>query len=350
MSALCKRCVLPERKPFIRFNPEGICNICEDFETKKSKSKAQLLETELTRVLNRYRGRGKYDCLVMCSGGKDSTASLYYMKKRYGLNPLAFTFDNGFECEQALRNVKEATRILEVDWLYFKSEFMLDMFSEVVKTKSKFSLCPLCSLWYMQLTYQVATQHNLYLIISGWTQGQLTSPVLSSRFSAGLQPESASSDLAPENEFLLLCEKIPGFIDLMRKKYFKYKDFPKTMNEIKKKYRLSKKAMILSPHWFLPQEAEEYTEIIKRELKWEPIKSSYPGGSTNCALNFLGSFLSMQAYDFTHFHVEMSKLIRLGKMSREEALRKLQINIDEEPASSEISAVLNKLGCARHEL
>ena len=54
----------------------------------------------------------------MCSGGKDSTSSLYYVKKRYNLNPLAFTFDHGFETEEAMRNIKNAVEILDVDFLY----------------------------------------------------------------------------------------------------------------------------------------------------------------------------------------------------------------------------------------
>ena len=102
---------------------------------------------------------------------------------------------------------------------------------------------------------------------------------------------------------------------------------------------------MLSPHWFLPYQPEEYTELIKKELNWAPIKFSYPAGSSNCSLNYLGSYLSMQGYGFTHFHVEMSKLIRLGELSREEALKKLEININDEPTAFIISSVLEKLGC-----
>ncbi|MBU1726595.1 MAG: hypothetical protein KJ880_03090 [Candidatus Omnitrophica bacterium] len=347
---LCKRCVLPENKPYIYLNEEGVCNICLDFDRRRSKENAALLEFELIKVLEKYKGKGKYDCLVMCSGGKDSTSSLYFIKKRYRLNPLAFTFDNGFESEGAIANVRNAVEKLKVDWLYFKSDFMQEMFSEVIKTKSKFSLCPLCSLWYIQLTYQVATQYDLALIISGWTQGQLTSPVLTKRFGSGLQPERMSCILQPESEFLLLCEQIPPFIDVMRKKYKKYSDFPKSMNDIKKKYRISKKAMILSPHWFLPYDPKEYVELIKNELGWKKIEFSYPAESTNCYLNVLGSYLSMQAYGFTHFHVEMSKLVRLGKLSRQEALDKLDLDINIEPGPSIIMSVLKKLGCAKGDL
>jgi hypothetical protein len=349
---LCKRCVLPEYKPHIYLNEEGLCNICVDFDKRKnSGQRTKLLESELTKVLAKYRGKGKYDCLVMCSGGKDSTSSLYYIKKKYKLNPLVFTFDNGFESKEAIENVRNAVKALGADWLYFKSEIMKDIYAEVLKTKYKFSLCPLCSLWYMMLTYQIATQYNTPLIIAGWTRGQLRKPVISIGYGrGGLQSVNTPANLQEEVEIKVLCESIPSFIDIMKSKYPKYKDFPKTMKEAMGKYRISKKGMVLSPHWFLADEPAEYTELITKELNWKPIPLSYPKGSTNCYLNCLGSYLSIQGYGFTHFHVEMSKLIRLGELSRQEALEKLKIDIDTDPFSSTIDSVLNKLGCTRQDL
>jgi len=334
MNMQCKRCVLPEHKPYIYLNEEGICNICVDSAASKGQLQgSNLLESELIKILAKYKGKAKYDCLVMCSGGKDSTSSLYYIKRRYRLNPLVFTFDNDFESKEAIDNVRNAVERLGVDWLYFRSEFMKEMFAEAVKMKYRFSLCPLCSLWYMMLTYQVAQQYNTPLIVAGWTPGQL-------RGAGGYG----------EAEFTVLCELISPFIDIMRKKYPKYKDFPKTMQEVMKKYRISRKGMVLSPHWFLNDEPAEYMELIKKELGWRPITVSYPQGSTNCYLNCLGSYLSLQSYGFTHFHVEMSKLIRLGQLTRQEALAKLKLDIDTEPFSSTVDSVLNKLGCARQDL
>jgi len=79
---ICKRCVLPESKPDIYLNEEGLCNICVDFDRQRSfRQDKQLLESDLVKILDQYRGKGKHDCLLMCSGGKDSVMSLYYMKK-----------------------------------------------------------------------------------------------------------------------------------------------------------------------------------------------------------------------------------------------------------------------------
>ena len=148
----CIRCVLPERKPDIWLNDKGVCNICVEYAVNsKSNKQTKLLETDFIRTVNRYRGKQKYDCLLMCSGGKDSISALYYLKKRYSLNPLVFTFDHGFENQDALNNIENAVEILGVDSLFFKSVYMKDMFSEVIKTNSKrlfamFALFGICRL------------------------------------------------------------------------------------------------------------------------------------------------------------------------------------------------------------
>ena len=230
----CKKCVLPDHEPEIQIGEDGICDKCLDHDKLvPNTTKNILLESELVKLLDKYRGKRKYDCLVMCSGGKDSTSSLYYMKKRYKLNPMAFTFDNGFEHETAIDNVKTAVEILGVDWYYYKSSFMTDMFAEMVKTGSKFPVCPLCSLWYMQKVYSFAEKYDIRLVIGGWTSGQLSQQEVPSFTGDRLLSKDVKSDLQTEME--LLCSDIPEFVQKMRQKYPKYNDFPCTMEEVQKK-------------------------------------------------------------------------------------------------------------------
>ena len=209
--------------------------------------------------------------------------------------------------------------MLEVDWMYFKSDFMNDMYAEVIDKGFRFPFCPLCSLWYMQLTYEIATRYDLPLIVGGWTMGQMTS---------WLNSGSVMDETTKDAEFALLTEDLPLFIEMVQKKYAKYDQFPKSMKELRKKYKIVKKAVILSPHWFLKMDPLEYTDLIQRKLSWRSIDFSYPKMSTNCSLSYVGSYLSMEKYGYTHFHVEMSKLIRSGKLSRAEAVKALEANFD----------------------
>lgn len=324
-SKICQRCVLPEGKPDIWLNEEGTCNICLEHEkTKNSIENRKAFESDLVIILNQYRSKGKYDCLVMCSGGKDSTSALYYMKRRYKLNPLAFTFDHGFETEDAMENVRNAVEILGVDFLFFKSDFMKDMFSKILKTKSKAVICHPCSIWYMQLTFDITAKYDIPIIIAGWTKGQSTRQPVMSKCGCNIhQPEYAS-----------MAKATKEFSDSYVKSDPKYKDFPKSMEEVLTKAKKRHKCIVLSPHWFLNKDPEEYVETIKKELKWKYPRLSYPAKTTNCYLNFISVYNSMKYYGYTHYHVEMSKLIREGLLPREQALKDLEINFDKELLNS----------------
>lgn len=326
---ICKRCVLPEHKPDILLNAEGVCSVCLEYD-KLKQPLDKSLETDFIKLLNTYKSKGEYDCLVMCSGGKDSTSALYYMKKRYKLNPLAFTFDHGFETEDAMENIRNAVEVLGVDFLLFKSDFMLEMFSEMVKTDSRAVLCHPCSIWYMDLAFKMAFRFNIPIIIAGWTKGQSTKQPLMSRCGCSIH----------QPEFYSMAKATNDFLDKYIKDNPKYKNFPRSMEDVLTRAKMRQKCVVLSPHWFLPFDSETYVETIKKELKWKLPRLSYPANSTNCYLNFISVYNSMKNYGYTHYHVEMSKLIREGLLSREEALKNLEVNFSRELLNS-IAGKLN---------
>ena len=322
---VCKRCVLPESRPDLWIDEEGLCNICVEYDrTKNSCETDSVLETDFTKILNKYRGKKKYECLVMCSGGKDSTSALYYMTKRYKLNPLAFTFDHGFETEDAMENVRKAVEKLEVDFLFFKSDAMKAMFSKLLELDSRAVMCHPCSIWYMQLTYDMAARFDIPIIIAGWTKGQsLRQPVMTKCGCNASTPEFASMARATRE-----------FIEKHVHTDPQYKDFPTSMEDVMKRAKKKHKCMVLSPHWFLPFDQETYVDTIKREVDWKVPRLSYPKGTTNCYLNFISVYNSMKHYGYTHYHVEMSKMIRDGLMSREQALSDLEIDFDKDLLNS----------------
>ena len=283
--AICRKCVLPEASPDISLDGEGVCNICRAYEKNKAlNSKTDFLETEFIKILNQNKPRGRYDCLVMCSGGKDSIAALYYMKKRFKRNPLAFTFDHGFETEEALENVRNAVEILNVDFLFFKSDFMKELFSDVVKSGSKAVLCHPCSIWYMGLAFEMAARFDIPIIMAGWTKGQSTNQQVMSRCGCNIH----------EAEFVSMAKATNEFLDAYLKTNSKYRDFPRSMEEVLSRAKKKHKCLVLSPHWFLPDSSDVYVEIIKKELKWKFPSLSYPMRSTNCYLNFLSVYNSMR--------------------------------------------------------
>ena len=69
----CSRCLYPlTTRPSITFDEEGICSGCRTDEKKAVIDWAGRLE-KLKELVEPYKGRGDYDCIIGVSGGKDST-------------------------------------------------------------------------------------------------------------------------------------------------------------------------------------------------------------------------------------------------------------------------------------
>lgn len=87
----CQRCILPDTRPNLTLNAEGICNACESHATKKVID-WQSRETAFRAVVaNAKSGSSGYDCLIPVSGGKDSTWQVVKCLE-YGLKPLTVTW------------------------------------------------------------------------------------------------------------------------------------------------------------------------------------------------------------------------------------------------------------------
>lgn len=91
MLTYCKSCVMPDTKPDLHMDEEGVCNACRSYESRKEIN-WDVRYTELLNLLEKYRDRkgGNWDCIVPVSGGKDSTYQVIRILQ-LGLNPLCVT-------------------------------------------------------------------------------------------------------------------------------------------------------------------------------------------------------------------------------------------------------------------
>lgn len=96
----CTRCILPETMPFISFDEQGVCNYCRNFRPMQVSGREQIERL----VAPHRRSDGEADCLVMFSGGRDSSYGLHLIKKELGLNPIAYTYDWGMITDLGRRN------------------------------------------------------------------------------------------------------------------------------------------------------------------------------------------------------------------------------------------------------
>ena len=70
-------------------------------------------------LVDQYRGKGLYDCIVPFSGGKDSTFRLWYVVRELGLKPLVVRFDHWFYRPLVQENNTRTFKHLGVDVLNF---------------------------------------------------------------------------------------------------------------------------------------------------------------------------------------------------------------------------------------
>ncbi len=91
----CKKCVMPDTRPGIKFNNDGICYPCLNHENKK-KVDWDSRWKELEELCNKYRNSNNnyYDCIITASAGKDSHFQIYIFKEKLKMNPLIVMVDN----------------------------------------------------------------------------------------------------------------------------------------------------------------------------------------------------------------------------------------------------------------
>ena len=118
MIKYCKKCVMPNTKPKLRFDEEGVCNASRNFENRKEINWEERKKS-LEKILNRYRSKdgSNWDCIIPVSGGKDSTFQVIKMLE-LGMNPLCVTSTTCNLTEIGRRNI-ENLQNLGVDHIEF---------------------------------------------------------------------------------------------------------------------------------------------------------------------------------------------------------------------------------------
>ncbi|MBI5065184.1 7-cyano-7-deazaguanine synthase [Candidatus Woesearchaeota archaeon] len=201
---MCKICVNTNSNPAIKFDKFEICHVCRSY---KKNLDLKHLKKELDFLKTFKKKNRKYNVLVGISGGKDSTATLYTIKKM-GFKPLAFTFNLGYLPETTIPRSKEIAKFLGVDHEVINirkyiRKIDLDSYKKTVKlyeepfnfeTKKKFKksyeigrkhysvkcnhspvfvrTCQLCRRMVIRAYYGEAIKRNISAIILGineWT-------------------------------------------------------------------------------------------------------------------------------------------------------------------------------------
>ncbi len=136
----CQRCVLPDTRPGVVIDADGVCSACRGAEDKTDiidwAARAAAFERLVATAKERATG---YDCIVPVSGGKDSWYQVIEAKRR-GLSVLAVTWRTPGRTAVGQRNLDAMVSNLGVDHIDYtidpdvERRFMKAAFEELGAT------------------------------------------------------------------------------------------------------------------------------------------------------------------------------------------------------------------------
>ena len=322
----CQQCLLPANYPDIHFDEMGVCQICQEYKKYEDQVEKYFKNREdfqrlIQETQKTNKSRGKYDCLLLFSGGKDSTYVLYHLIDM-GLKVLTFTFDNGYISEAAFANIKSTTASLHVENIVYQAENMNQVFIESINTYH--DVCHGC--WNALNTFgaKVAHENGINLVISGLSRGQIFEMRLEGLFQQQIfDEEEIEQNLAlfrksfhsKNNKFSRilgadLAEDVVEQIHFVD--FFRYVDVP--VSGIRR--YLSEKG------WIQPKD----TGFC----------------SSNCLINDVGIYVHLKAEGYHFYAPQLSWDCRLGLISREQGLK--EIAFKEEEKYWQVEKVLKEIG------
>jgi N-acetyl sugar amidotransferase len=105
----CSECLMPDTKPYIKFDEQGVCNACGSHHLKNRQMEGidwHSREQEFDQIVLGAKSKRApfYDALVPVSGGKDSITQVHRLLK-FNLRILAVNVDYGIKTQVGWHNL-----------------------------------------------------------------------------------------------------------------------------------------------------------------------------------------------------------------------------------------------------
>ena len=171
---ICTKTVMDTSDPSIVFDKDGISNHYWRYQLETKKHWQKNGEAYLDKFFKKLKDKNKkkeYDCIIGLSGGLDSSYMLHLAIKEFGLRPLVFHTDCGWNTDTAVHNINCLIESLKldlytevVDWEQMK-DFQLALFK---------SGLPHLDLpqdhAFVATQYHFANKYNIKYILNGWLE------------------------------------------------------------------------------------------------------------------------------------------------------------------------------------
>ncbi len=339
----CTKCVLPSTMPNINFDDMGICNYCHTYNNFTYQG-----EKKLNEILDRHRSKGRsYDCMVAISGGRDSAYTLLKVVKDYKMKALAVDYENPFTDPQAIVNIRNMIHELGVDIVRFKHMsnihencFRNNLIAWLKKPSPAMvpMMCIGCKIIWNKII-AIAKRYGISLIINGGNPFEYTS------YKKELLNVSRDAELHSYYKKFL-----PGLIHntMNNVNYLKPKYFPVLIKGylFSNQYALGSNILgrgieKIDLFHFIKWHENEVVSRITNELGWDYPRANKSTWRFDCKIGHLKDYMYMKTVGFTEKDDFYAKMIREGEITREEALRRL--NIENQIRHEMISSIFQQI-------
>lgn len=334
--SICSKCVMNSTDPDIKFDKFGVCDHCQDFENQvKPNWHADTRgRNELVKIVEKIKHDGKdkdFDCILGISGGVDSSYMLHLAVKEFGLRPLVFHVDGGWNSELAVHNINVMIDKLGLD-LYTEVinwEEMKDFQLAFFKSGVPHIDIPQDHAFIATL-YHFAEKYKIKYILNGgnFSTECVQYPMQYYYYGTDmLQIKDIRKQFGTNK-----METYPFSSVFRHKIYLKY----------------IRNVNVIKPLNYMPFIKEEALSLLEKEYGWKP----YPQKHFESRFTrFFESYWLPERFGFDPRRVQYSSLILTGQMIREQAIEKLKKPAyNPETIDEDFNFIATKLGITREEL
>ena len=333
---ICTNCVMDTTDSKITFDEKGVCDHCNTYYSDilpkwHTDERGQKALKEIITKIKKDGEDKDFDCLMGMSGGIDSSYLLYVMKEQYGLRPLVFHVDAGWNSQIAVNNIERLVDGLGLD-LYTEVinwEEIKDLQLAFFKSGVSHIDTPQDHAFFATM-YKFASKHKIKHILTGgnYSTECVRNPI------EWMYYQSDSIQLRD-------IYKTFGKGEL--------KDYP-VANILWYKIYLPyiKGIKLIRPLDFVPYNKDEAMELLVKKFGFQ----KYPQKHFESRFTrFYESYWLPKKFGYDTRKVQYSSLILTNQMTREDALEKLsQPSYDPETIHQDFEFVATKLGISVSEL
>lgn len=333
---ICTNCVMDTSDSLITFDEQGVCDHCIGFYAQvlphwhTDERGRAVLDHLVAKIRQDGEGRG-FDCIIGMSGGIDSSYLTYLAKEEFGLRPLVFHVDAGWNSQEAVNNIERLVDGLGLD-LYTQVidwEEMRDLQLAFFKSGVPHIDTPQDHAFFATM-YNFAEQHRIKYILTG----------------ANYSTECIRNPI----EWMYYQSDSTQLRDIHRRHGTRpLKSFPLTSILKHKVYlRYVRQIQVVRPLNFVPYLKADAMRLLMDRFGWQP----YPQKHFESRFTrFYESYWLPKKFGYDTRKVQYSSLILTHQMTRAEALERLRVPAyDEATIAQDIEYVATKLRIAVPEL